>query len=287
MAMKVFEALRWASSFLREHKRDDNVGELLLCYRLKWSRSKLLTEWHSLIAREDFLWLERQVKKHVQGLPIQYIIGSEMFYSRAFTVSPAVLIPRPETEELVRGILELRIQHFGEGDLVEYCDVGTGSGIIATTLALEDSGSLVTAVDISEEALAVAEKNAQYYDVEISFVQGDLLAPFICKNRFDVIVSNPPYIPNRDVGTLVDVVRDHEPRLALEGGEDGLDFYRRLCCQLPKVIKERAIVGFEIGRDQGAVVSRLIEEHLGHKHVQTQIKRDINGHERMVFALIE
>lgn len=287
MAMKVFEALKWASSFLREHERDDNVGELLLCHHLKWSRSKLLAERHSLITRDDFLWLERQVTQHVQGLPVQYIIGSEMFYGRSFAVNPAVLIPRPETEELVQNILELKAQHFGENQAVDYCDVGTGSGVIATTLALEDRGSRVTAVDISEDALAVAEKNVHSYDAGVTFVQGNLLAPFICKKRFDVIVSNLPYIPSRDVDTLMDVVRDHEPRLALDGGGDGLALYRRLCCQLPKVIKERAVIGFEVGSHQGAEVSRLIEEHLDYRHVQTKINRDINSHERMVFALIE
>ncbi|WP_188688925.1 peptide chain release factor N(5)-glutamine methyltransferase [Pullulanibacillus camelliae] len=285
--MKVFEALKWASSFLSEHKRDENAGELLLCHHLNWSRSKLLAEWRSPIATDDFLWLEQQVRRHVQGLPVQYIIGSEMFYGRCFTVTPAVLIPRPETEELVQGILKLKKQRFGKKQSVDYCDIGTGSGAIATTLALEDNESHVTAVDISEEALAVAEKNAQYYDAGVTFIQGDLLTPFVGTKRFDVIVSNPPYIPSRDVDTLADVVRDHEPRLALDGGEDGLALYRRLCSQLPKVIKEKAIVGLEVGSGQGTAVAELIKEYLRHKQVQTQINTDINGHERMVFASIE
>ncbi|WP_188497892.1 peptide chain release factor N(5)-glutamine methyltransferase [Pullulanibacillus pueri] len=282
--MKIYEALRWASSFLQEHHRDENIGELLLCHRLQLSRASLFAEMRESLKAEDWDWLQKQIHAHVTGMPVQHIIGSEWFYGRKFKVNPSVLIPRPETEELVQAILQLKKEHFDKG-AVSYCDIGTGSGAIATTLALEDPKSHVTAVDISPAALEMAKENAKSLGAEVTFVEGDLLSAFLGKATFDIVVSNPPYIPSREVDQLDTLVKDHEPRLALDGGADGLSPYRLICQQLPHVMGPKGLVGFEIGSGQGAAVAELLESHLGDRNVKTMIKHDINKHERMVFAV--
>ena len=164
---------------------------------------------------------------------------------------------RPETEELVLRILQRIRKHFPDGGKgLECLDVGTGSGAIAVTLKLEMPELQVVASDISKKALRTAEQNADRLGAEIEFVEGDLLTPFIGNKRFDIIVSNPPYIPLTDKDSLSTIVKDHEPSCALFGGPDGLDVYRKMTAQLPKVIKEMALVGLEIGMDQETALSR-------------------------------
>lgn len=282
MAITIHEALKWASSFLKEHHRDENAGELLLRHRLNLSRAQLFANLSELLAESDHQWFEQQVKRHIEGVPVQHIIGTEEFYGRTFHVNDQVLIPRPETEELVQEILRLKRQQFHDRP-VRYVDIGTGSGAIAITLALEDIESTVCAVDISESALAVAQNNADELGAKVLFFHGDLLEPFIGLQSFDIVVSNPPYIPHTDIEELSEVVKDHEPHLALDGGPDGLDPYRKLCADIPKVLAQPGIVGFEIGDGQGEAVQGLLSKNFS----KTYIKKDINGRERMVFALID
>lgn len=202
-------------------------------------------------------------------------------------VNEEVLIPRPETEELIEGILKRRQEHFnGQGATLDVVDIGTGSGIIAITLALEDATLNVTATDIAVESLDVAKKNAQNLGAHsICFLQGDLLTPFSeSGEKFDVIVSNPPYIPEAEIPTLSDIVKDHEPLRALVGGADGLDFYRKFMEQLPLVVKEHALIGFEIGAGQGEAVAAMLRAAFAEKAIKVDIVFDINGKDRMVFA---
>ncbi len=280
---KTYEALNWASSFLKKKGREPKAGELLLMHRLGGNRTHFLMMMREELKEEDVLWFQSAVERHGTGVPIQHIIGYEQFYGRVFEVSEDVLIPRPETEELVQGILKLRQQLFPQDEHVTYCDVGTGSGVIALTLALEDSKSDVTAVDLSPAALKMARKNANRLEAEANFVKGDLLMPFIGEKRFDIIVSNPPYIPSATVDTLDDVVKDHEPRLALDGGEDGLAPYRIMARQLPEVVSQRFLIGFEIGEGQGQAVMECLSQAFSGR-IQTEIRNDLNGRERMVFA---
>lgn len=280
--MRVYEALKWASSFLREHGRDENAGEIVLCHVLKTNRTGLMMNMREELTAEQERTFADFIHKHVEGIPVQYLIGYEMFYGRSFFVNEEVLIPRPETEELVLGVLTRIRRKFGDKD-VNVADIGTGSGAISITLALENPRLHVYTVDIATESIEVARKNAAELEANVTFYHGDLLSPFQeTKQKLDVVVSNPPYIPEEDWRGLSSIVKEHEPKRALVGGEDGLDFYRRFMEELPKVLQEEAIVAFEVGVGQGEDVCALLKETFPHAHVEVVF--DINGKDRMVFA---
>lgn len=289
-AMKVYEALNWASSFLKKNDRDENAGELLLRHHMKLDRAQLFSRMQEMMPMETQSSFIFNVHKHVAGIPVQYLMGKEEFYGRSFFVSEEVLIPRPETEELVVGVLDRVKKHFANGNAsadekLSVVDVGTGSGAIAITLALENSLLNVHATDIAGESLEVAMDNAEALGAEVSFLQGDLLLPFIEQDiKVDVVVSNPPYIPQKEYEGLSTVVKDFEPYRALVGGVSGLEFYERFMDELPKVLKERAIVAFEVGMGQGEAVKVLLEKTFPQSAVEVVL--DINGKDRMVFAMI-
>ncbi|CAM4293571.1 peptide chain release factor N(5)-glutamine methyltransferase [Bacillus sp. GX] len=283
--MRVYEALKWASSFLQENGRDENAGEIVLCHVLKVNRTGLLMNLREEITAEQETSFTEFIHKHVEGIPIQYMIGHEMFYGRSFFVNEEVLIPRPETEELIVGVLERIERHFGDEKL-HVADIGTGSGAISITLALENKNLHVYTVDIAQESIEVAKENAKTLGAEVTFYHGDLLSPFYeTGQKLDVVVSNPPYIPEEDWCGLSPVVKEHEPKRALVGGEDGLDFYRRFMEELPNVLQKKAIVAFEIGVGQGEDVKELLQQAFPHAHVEVVF--DINGKDRMVFAEME
>ncbi|MCS0670574.1 peptide chain release factor N(5)-glutamine methyltransferase [Cytobacillus firmus] len=284
--MKVYEALNWASSFLKESNRDENAGELLLQHFMKMARASFLANLREDLNPEVLDEFQKAVQAHAAGQPVQYIIGSEEFYGRAFQVNGDVLIPRPETEELVYNALQKINKLFGSVNGLEMADIGTGSGAIAVTMKLEKPELNVTATDIYGPTLELAEKNAEQNGAEIDFFQGDLLQPLISKGKkFDIILSNPPYIPEKDIEWMSDIVTEHEPHRALFAGEDGLDLYRRFMEELPAVIKDRAIIGFEVGAGQSEAVSLLLKQAFPQANVETVY--DINGKDRMVFAEIE
>ncbi|MCM3586860.1 peptide chain release factor N(5)-glutamine methyltransferase [Mesobacillus maritimus] len=285
MSKKIYEALNWASSFLKAKQRDENAGELLMRHVTGMSRATLFAEMREELSPELLIAFEQAVRQHEQGIPVQYIIGTEEFYGRHFKVNSAVLIPRPETEELVYGALERLEKMFGKQVELELADIGTGSGAIAITMALENPKLQVTATDVSADALAVAKQNAADLGADIEFKQGDLLEPLIVTGKkYDAILSNPPYIPVSDQSWMSEVVTEHEPHLALFAGDDGLDLYRRFMDELPLVLKEKALVGFEIGAGQGEAVSTLLQQAFPEARVE--VVNDINGKDRMVFAEI-
>ena len=282
--MKVYEALKWASSFLRENDRDENAGEWLLMSQLGQSRAQMLANMHEELSEEEEATFIRNVKKHgIDAVPIQHIIGSEEFYGRTFLVNEDVLIPRPETEELIYHALAKLNKLFEPDSKLDMADIGTGSGIIAVTMALECPGLNVTAVDLSEKALMQAAKNAERLQAKVEFLQGDLLQPLIASGkRVDVLLSNPPYIPESDHEILSDVVKNHEPHLALFAGDDGLDCYRQITADLPRVLAETALVGFEVGAGQGEQVAELVRAV--YPKAKVEVVFDINGKDRMVFG---
>ncbi|MEK3857547.1 peptide chain release factor N(5)-glutamine methyltransferase [Cytobacillus sp. FSL H8-0458] len=283
--MKVYEALNWASSFLKTSNRDENAGELLLQHFMKMSRASFLANLREELNPEILAEFQRAVQAHAAGQPVQYIIGSEEFYGRTFQVNEDVLIPRPETEELVYNALQKINKLFGTVTGLEMADIGTGSGAIAVTMKLEKPELNVTATDIYGPTLELAQKNAEQNGAEIEFFQGDLLQPLISKGKkFDIILSNPPYIPERDIEWMSDVVTKHEPHRALFAGEEGLDLYKRFMAELPAVIKDRALIGFEVGAGQSEAVSALLQKAFPHADIETIC--DINGKDRMVFAEI-
>jgi release factor glutamine methyltransferase len=283
---KIYEALHWASSFLKENGREEKAAELLLRHFAGMSRAQLFASFHDELSQEAEGRFSASIKEHVGGRPVQYIIGYEEFYGRRFTVNEEVLIPRPETEELVYGCLQRVESLFGKNSAVDVVDIGTGSGAIAVSLKLEAPSLMVTASDLAEASLEVARENASVLGAEVEFVHGDLLVPFIEAGRkFDVVISNPPYIPEGDVREMSEIVTEHEPHRALFAGEDGLDLYRRFMKELPLVLKNKALVGFEIGAGQSEdVASMLRETFVG---AQVEVVYDINGKDRMVFATIK
>jgi release factor glutamine methyltransferase len=279
---KIFEALKWASSFLRENDRDENAGELLLRYYTGMDRSKLLANLREELLPQVESAFKEAVLLHGEGRPIQYIMGFEEFYGRTFKVNEHVLIPRPETEELVLGALERMNRLFDQDRELDVVDIGTGSGAIAISLKLERPHLKVTATDISIDALNLARNNAKELLASIEFVVGDTLLPFINQGeKFDVVISNPPYIPLSDQQEMSVVVTEHEPHQALFAGDDGLDVYRRFAHQLPHVLKEKALVGFEVGAGQSEKVCALMQGAFPAAKVETAY--DINGKDRMVF----
>ncbi|KFN01025.1 peptide chain release factor N(5)-glutamine methyltransferase [Bacillus clarus] len=283
--MRVYEALKWASSFLQENGRAENAGEIVLCHVLKTNRTGLLMNMREEITQEQEASFTEFIHKHVEGIPIQYMLGYEMFYGRSFFVNEEVLIPRPETEELIVGVLERIQRNFGDEKLY-VADIGTGSGAISITLALENKNLHVYTVDIAQESIEVAKENAKALGADVTFYHGDLLSPFFkTGQQLDVVVSNPPYIPEEDWRGLSTVVKEHEPKRALVGGEDGLDFYRRFMEELPNILQKKAIVAFEIGVGQGEDVKALLKQTFPHAHVEVVF--DINGKDRMVFAEME
>ncbi|MBO1004804.1 peptide chain release factor N(5)-glutamine methyltransferase [Pseudogracilibacillus auburnensis] len=279
----VFEALKWASSFLQKHERDANAGELLMMWVLNMNRAQLFAEQRMELTDADWHRFSVAVKEHIQGKPIQHMMGYEEFYGRKFIVNEHVLIPRPETEELIVAILEKVEPIFGANQPLTLADIGTGSGAIAITMKLEQPKLQVTATDISHQALETAQQNATSLGAEIEFRQGDLLEPLL-KEKWDIILSNPPYIPIDEKDFLSEVVRDHEPNEALFGGVDGLDFYRRFAEDLPNLVKSRALIGFEIGAGQGEDVAAIMKSAF--PKAKIEIINDINGKDRIVLVTL-
>jgi release factor glutamine methyltransferase len=274
-------------------------AELLLLHLLGKSKAELLRDW-----REPFpaalgeAW-EGLLRRRESGEPVQYIAGEQYFCGRRFAVSPAVLVPRSETELLAEAVLaaadrlwpEAAAGRGGDGQGAAgpvALDVGTGSGALAVTLAAERPRWRLLASDVSPEALAVARVNAAAHGVSgrVRLVQGDLLQPFLLSaggEPIDVLVSNPPYIPSADLPGLQREVREFEPRLALDGGGDGLDPYRRMAEQLRQLPKMPRLVAFEVGAGQADDVAALVQAAADWAEVSFVI--DYAGIKRHVIAV--
>ncbi|MCI9040716.1 peptide chain release factor N(5)-glutamine methyltransferase [Dubosiella newyorkensis] len=218
------------------------------------------------------------------GSPLGYVLGYEWFYGYPFTVNKDVLIPRPETEELVALVLQLFDTHFGDRDSVDVFDVATGSGAIGITLSLEEPRMKVVASDISKEALEVAKENNEKLHGSVEWIEGSMLEPFIERGkRCDILVCNPPYIPVHE--KMEHSVVDYEPHVALFGGEDGLKFYRDVFEHAKAVLKEHAVLAFEMGYDQGERLRRLAASYF--PNAKIEIHKDLSGKDRMLSIEIE
>lgn len=279
---QVFEALQWASSFLEEKNREANAARLLLQHVLAVDYTGLMLNMREPLTEEQHQQFEGLIKAHIAGKPVQYLIGTEQFYGRTFQVNEAVLIPRPETEELVEQALDRMTAKFGDASL-SLVDIGTGSGAIAVTLKKERPSLQVTATDLSEDALQTAKQNAQLLEADVTFLQGDLTAP-IQNQKFDVVLSNPPYIAFDEVNVMNELVLEYEPHTALFAEENGLQLYRRLCEELPHIVHNQAIIGFEIGYQQGEAVYNLLKKSFPQGKVE--VLKDLFGQDRMVFCEI-
>lgn len=280
-AKLLYEALNGASSFLAGHGREEAVARILLQHELGLSQAGLLARLRDEIDEEAFARFWNTIEQHVKGTPVQHLTGVEEFYGRTFRVNEQVLIPRPETEELVEQALQLIQQHL-QVEKPAIADIGTGSGIIAITMKCELPESRVTATDISSDALNMASLNAEQLGAEITFKLGDLAQP-LQGERWDVVLSNPPYISYSEAADLSDSVRDFEPHSALFADNDGLALYEKLAQQLPDILQKPGIVGLEIGESQGEAVKSMLKTAFPKAHVF--IKKDINKRDRMVFCI--
>ncbi|MBX6311715.1 MAG: peptide chain release factor N(5)-glutamine methyltransferase [Isosphaeraceae bacterium] len=274
--------LTWTADFLKrkgsESPRLD--AEVLLAEVLGWQRVQLYTHFEEEVGERARAQFRDLVRRRAEGCPVAYLVGRKEFFSLPLTVSPAVLIPRPDTETVVVTFLELFKGHPGPLAL----DIGTGSGCIAIACTSQHKTARFLATDISAEALAVAEANARKLGVadRIAFHQGDLYEPIAEAGPFDAILSNPPYIPTDVVPTLEPGVRDYEPHTALDGGSDGLRVVARLIEGAPARLKPGGYLILEIGTAQEEPVRALIAARPELKLAPTI--RDAANHPRVVQA---
>lgn len=233
------------------------------------------------------LEIENQYKQGIQRMlenePYAYVLGYSWFYGYQINVNEHVLIPRPETEELVANILQTYDAIFEDHKQVKVADIGTGSGAIAIALAKEEANFEVIASDISEQAIHVAKENANMHEVKIDFYVGNMLDPLIEKNiKVDILISNPPYIPEDE--EMEQSVVDFEPHVALFGGKDGLRYYKEIFINCKNVLNKNGFMAFEMGWNQKKAMIDLLKQYL--PEAKYEIKKDINGKDRMLFVFV-
>jgi len=257
-----------------------NEAELLFTEIFNCDRLSLYLNKDSILEKDKSDLVCSVLKKRISGVPLHYLLGKIEFMGLDFKVTPDVLIPRPETEILVENVIRLaRNSGYSPSDIL---DMGTGSGCIAVSLAKSLSGIKIWAADISLQALDVARANAVNHKLEINFVQSDLFnADALKKTRYDIIVTNPPYIARNELKKLSAEIQ-HEPALALDAGEDGLDFYRRMTFESPEYLKEGGFLLMEIGLNQLGPVKNIFLKSPSLKIIQ--VIKDYSGIDRVVVA---
>ena len=253
-------------------------AEILLANALKVDRIYLYVHSDEILTESQSKLYNDFIQRRLSHEPTDYIIGHREFMGLDFIVNENVLIPRPDTEILVETVIERLKDIDGTINIV---DVGTGSGAIAISLAKFLHNAKVDAVDISEAALNIAKLNANNNDLadKVKFHQGDLFVP-ISDNRYNAIVSNPPYIPSAVIDTLEPEVAKYEPKIALDGGNDGLNFYRRLIDESPAFLVDGGFLAVEIGYDQAQTVAELAKKHFN----QVEVIKDLSQNDRVVVA---
>ncbi len=254
----LLDIVAWGSEYFYEKGIESprlNI-ELLLCHALNLSRVEIYTQFDKPLTKEELTQIRELVIKRAKRVPLQYIIGYTQFYGLKFDLNESILIPRPETEQLVDLVLKQRKSK----SHVTILDIGTGSGCIAITLAKELPESKVFGIDISHDAINIAKSNAESNDVQnIEFLIFDILKKIPRKHRFDLIVSNPPYIPENEYRELEPEVHK-EPKIALVAGEDGLLFYRRFAGILPYIMNPGGEFFFEIGENQKEALEKVFNK---------------------------
>lgn len=267
---------KYGETYLKKNNVEEASldAKLLLEFVMGTDRNYLFAHGDAAVSEEKAEQYQTFIEKRAAHIPLQYLTGVQEFMGLEFYVNEHVLIPRQDTECLVEeAMLEIM-------DGMKVLDMCTGSGCILISLMKYKNELSGTAADVSEDALIVARKNAAHHGVSIEFVNSDLFAALpVPKIKFDAIVSNPPYISSDVVDTLTEEVREHEPRLALDGKKDGLFFYRSISEQAGSYLVHGGKLLFEIGFDQGAQVKALLREH-GFDSVR--IAQDLSGNDRVV-----
>jgi release factor glutamine methyltransferase len=274
--------LEWTTKFLAEKGSESPRldTEVLLAHALGCKRIELYTRHDEEPAESSRTKFRDLIRQRIEGCPVAYLVGRKEFFSLELEVNRSVLIPRPDSECVVDECLRLARTLAAPRVL----DVGTGSGNLAVAVARQHKTADVTAVDISPEALAVAERNAAKHGVavRIRFRLGDLFAPLAAEERFDFVLSNPPYIPRDDIAKLEPGVRDHEPHTALDGGTDGFSVFDRLVAESPRFLQPGGYLIVEIGSPQERHARERIEAHGSYELAKTVY--DGSGHPRVLKA---
>ena len=251
--MTLRDALTEASATIA--RRD---AETMLAHLLERDRAWLLAHPEEELTAAQLRALVAMTERRAEREPLQYITGVQVFFGLSLRITPATLIPRPETEHLVEAVLAWAAAQLSESPKLKVLDVGTGSGAIAIALAKSLPDAEIVACDVSTAALAVARGNAERLGARVRFVESDLLAAFAEYPLFDVIAANPPYVPDLDGALLQAEVRDHEPHIALFGGADGLDLYRRLIPQAQAALRAGGLLAMELGFGQSEPLAALL-----------------------------
>ena len=278
---RIIDIVEWAEIYFKEKDFDNPRLEIewLLCALLDCNRIDIYLRFEEPLSKQQLKKLKTWISRRIKKEPLQYITGSCDFYGRDFIVNPNVLIPRPETERLI----DIALNRLDNSSELRILEVGTGSGCIAVTLGLEIPNSYIYAVDISPNALEVANINKQRQKAEnVNFLEMDILK-FIPDETFDCLISNPPYIPKEELKVLMKDVKDYEPLIALTDNSDGLIFYKKFADIASNIIKPGGYIILEVGlKDHPKLVSRLFSE-LGY---ETQLEKDFNGDDRVIIIKV-
>jgi release factor glutamine methyltransferase len=257
-------------------------AEHLLAHALKQKRLQMYLRFEQPVSEEEITCFRALVRRRLQNEPVQYIVGNTEFYGLEFEVSPAVLIPRSDTEHLIDAVLDLHKNELLRPDL-RILDIGTGSGAIAVALASQLTAARFTATDISTEALALAGRNAEMHacSSRIRFLAHDIFNGTIDgeSTPFDVVVSNPPYIPHDEIAALQPEIKEHEPLIAATDGGDGLRFYRRIAERLHELLIPGGLLVVEIGHGQSQAVTEIFSS-AGLSGIE--VRKDYAGIDRVV-----
>ena len=275
-------ALRWGQAALSLVPNGKNEALTIMSYATGLTRAELITRAKELMRGEDFDIFESRIQERLTGTPLQYILGMQVFMGLPFRVNPSVLIPRLDTEVVVeKAVNVIREKDWRRPDVLDMC---TGSGAIGVSIAHMVPESYVTMTDVSEDALHTAMSNAGLNGVNrrCIFLLGDMFEALPENKTFDMIVCNPPYIETKVIDTLDVEVKDHEPKMALDGGEDGLDFYRTIAAKAGSHIKSGGALVLEIGADQAGAVKRMLMKTKVFENIRKE--KDLAGLDRVIIA---
>lgn len=275
--------LKVNEKYALDNQKEPSAIKRLLMHHASFSATEYFQKKSEIMDDKVYQNFLKDVDTYIKkSVPVQHMIGHETFFGYDFIVNEHVLIPRFETEELVFNVLEYIDSFFERKDLL-LADIGTGSGCIGLTLKKEKPSLNVTVSDISSKALEVAKKNADILDVDVTFLEGDMCKPFLGGSRFDIIVSNPPYLKIEE--PIEKIVKDFDPNEALFGGKDGLHFYRKLFEEVPSIIKNKGLIALEHGDDLAKPIKKMIKKVFPRARLVQ--KKDMQGKDRMTFAFIE
>ena len=275
---RLIDLIKWGETYFRDNNFDNARSEIewLLQDLLNYKKIDLYLKFEEEIDSEKLFILKSWIKRRVSREPLQYITGKADFYGRSYFVNNKVLIPRPETEILI----DAAIKNLLEKKNPFIIDIGTGSGCIGITLAIEIKKSNVLSIDISKDALLIAKNNAENHNIKnIKFLEIDVLKNDI-NQKADLIISNPPYISKNELSTLMPEVKNHEPKISLTDNKDGFTFYERFVSLFPKILKNDGAAIIEVGREAHSIKVLEIFKKNGMKNIK--VIKDLNSDNRAI-----